>query len=132
MTTNKSSADFLLAEFETLQNRAISIEQNKSNRINFLLIIAAALIAGIGQIVGNSILQPYQSTVVFIAAVTLLLLGIFTLKHSVDDSVAIVILFRRAGRIRLWFVEQDNPIGQYVAFEYGDDRPRMDSPYLAF
>lgn len=126
------SADFLLAEFQSLQSRAIGLEQGKSSRVNFLLIIAAAIGAGLAQITGNASFQPYYSTIITIASTSIALLGFFTLKHSVDDSVAIIILFRRAGRIRLWFVEQDKHIGDYVAFEYGDDRPKMDSRYVAF
>lgn len=124
------SADFLLAEFNTLQNRASVLESNKSNRVNFMLILAAGVMAGIGPIISIPALQPYQGSIILFVAIAILLLGIFTLQQNIDDSVSIVVLFRRAGRVRLWFVEQDKRICDYVAFHYGDDHPKMNVPYI--
>ena len=129
---HKISADFLLAEFNALQNRAIALANSQSNRVNFLLIIVAAALAGVSQLVNSLTLQPYLYGVILAAALGILLLGLFTLRQNVDDAVASVILFRRAGRIRLWFVEQNPQIAQYIAFEYGDDKPTMDVPFLSF
>jgi len=126
------SADFLLAEFNALQNRAIAFSNNQSNRVNFLLAVVAAALAGGSQLVGDLALHPYFREVMLATALGILLLGLFTLRQNVDYAVASVILFRRAGRVRLWFVEQDPKIAQYVAFEYGDDRPAMDVPFLSF
>lgn len=128
----KMSADFLLSEFNSLQNRAIGLESNKSNRVNFMLILAAAALAGVGQTLSIATLQPFINSIVFFIALVILVLGLFTLHHNIDDSCATVILFRRAARIRLWFVKQNKEIAGYVAFQYGDDRPKMDVPFLAF
>ncbi|MCG2783723.1 MAG: hypothetical protein L6461_01310 [Anaerolineae bacterium] len=128
----KMSADFLLSEFNSLQDRAIGLEGNKSNRVNFMLILAAASLAGIGQSLSIVTLQTYLTSIIFFVALVILVLGLFTLQHNIDDSGAIVILFRRAARIRLWFVKQNKEIAGYVAFQYGDDRPKMDVPFLAF
>ena len=128
----KISADFLLAEFNALQNRAIALANSQSNRVNFLLIIVAAALAGMSQLVNNLALQPYLYGVILATAFGILLLGLFTLRQNVHDAGASVILFRRAGRIRLWFVEQNPQIAQYVAFEYGDDKPTMNVPFLPF
>lgn len=55
----------------------------------------------------------------------LFLLGISTLKNVTDYSIAIVSLFRRAGRIRRWFVDNNSEIERYVAFQANDDRPKI-------
>lgn len=126
------SADFLLAEFNALQSRAIALASSQSNRVNFLLIIVAAALSGISQLANSLMLQMYFHAIVIATALGILLLGLFTLRQNVDDAGASVILFRRAGRIRLWFVEQNPQIAQYVAFEYGDDKPAMDVSFLSF
>ena len=128
----KISADFLLAEFNALQNRAIALANSQANRVNFLLIIVAAALAGVSQLVDSLALQPHLYGIILATALGILLLGLFTLRQNIDDAGASVILFRRAGRIRLWFVEQNPKIAQYVAFEYGDDKPAMDVPFLSF
>jgi len=128
----KLSAEFLLAEFTALQDRAIALTNSQSNRVNFLLILVAATLAGIGQIASNPLLQAYLTPVIQTAALGVLVLGLFTLRHNVDDAGATVNLFRRAGRIRLWFVEQNPRIAGYVPFEYADDKPAMDVPFLSF
>jgi hypothetical protein len=97
-----------------------------------LLIIAAAMIAVIGQVLGQPLFQSFTFVIIFGICTILLLLGIFTLDQSILDSISIVLLWRRAGRIRLWFVEKDVKIAQYVPFHFGDDRPRIDSPFLGW
>lgn len=42
------SADFLIAEFTAIQDRAINLEKIGSTRVNFFLITTGAIIAGIG------------------------------------------------------------------------------------
>lgn len=128
----KISADFLLAEFNALQNRAIALANSQSNRVNFLLIIVAAALAGVSQLANSLALQSYFSAIILATALGILLLGLFTLRQNVDDAGASVILFRRAGRVRLWFVERNPQIAKYVAFEYSDDKPAMDVPFLSF
>jgi len=128
-------ADFLVAEYNALQDRAISLQQARSSRVNFFLVVVAAVGAGSANLIGNQGFQASQYQyfpVIALAAFSLLALGFLTLQQSVDDSAAIVIMYRRAGRIRLWFVEQDTTIAPYVAFQYGDDHPRMFVPYLAW
>lgn len=125
------SDEFLLVEFNALQDRATDIEKGKSGRLNFLLIFAGAIVAGLGQLFSTSLLTQYIELAAFICCAILLLLGFFTLEHSILDSITIVMMYRRMGRIRLWFVNKCPEIGKYVPFQFGDDRPRMDSPFLS-
>ena len=135
LDSGDSITDFLIAEYNALQDRAISLQQARSSRINFFLVVVAAVGAGSANLVGSQgfhISQYQYLPVIGLVAFSLLTLGFFTLQQSIDDSVAIVIMYRRAGRIRLWFVEQDTTIAPYVAFHCGDDHPRMFAPYLAW
>jgi undecaprenyl pyrophosphate phosphatase UppP len=133
VSDSKESAvtEFLIAEFNALQDRAIGLEQRKSSRINFFLVVTAAAVAGLANLIDNPIFQIYHPAIVALAAIPLLVLGVFTLNQCVDDSVSIVAYYRRAGRIRLWFVQHNVEIEPYVAFHYGDDRPRVYLPYVS-
>ena len=122
---NPLSAEFLLAEFNALQERAISLEEIKSGRLNFFLLVAGAIIAGLSSLYGNSTFSSMYLIGVLISSVVLFLIGMLTLKNIVDYSIAIVSLYRRAGRIRRWFVDQDSGLNKYVAFEPTDDRPKI-------
>ena len=119
------SEDFLLAEFEALQERAISAEDIKSNRVNFFLILVGATLAGFSGLANVSEIGEFYLALVGLGAFVLLLLGLSTLKNLSDYSIAAVILLRRAGRVRRWFVERDPSIQDYVAFPPNDDRPKM-------
>ena len=114
-----TSNDFLIAEFNALQDRAIGFEEIKSGRINFFMIIFAATVAGLSSLSGLTVF-PF---IVFVCAVIIFLLGVSTLRSVMSYSVAIVILFRKAGRIRRWFVDSDKRIEKYIPFEANDDRP---------
>jgi hypothetical protein len=116
-----TSKDFLIAEFNAIQDRAIGMEEIKSGRINFFLIIVAATVAGLSSLAGLTAF-PF---IVFAGSVIIFVLGVSTLKSVMNYSVAIVILFRKAGRIRRWFVDNDKNIEKYVPFEANDDRPSI-------
>jgi len=119
------STEFLLTEFNALQDRAISLEEIKANRLNFFLLVVGVVVAGLSSLYGKSSFSSLYMTSVFVSAFVIFLLGILTLKNSVDYSIAIVSFYRKAGRIRRWFVENDPGIDKYVAFEPTDDRPKM-------
>ena len=122
---SSKSEDFLLAEFEALQERAISVEDIKSNRVNFFLILVGATLAGFSGLANVSEIGGLYLALVGLGAFVLLLLGLSTLKNLSDYSISRVILLRRAGRVRRWFVERDPSIREYVAFPPNDDRPKM-------
>ena len=126
---SKFSTEFLIHEFNALQSRALNLESIKSSRINFFLIIVVAVTAGVSTVYKEiSELRSF----LMIGVLVLFVLGVTTLKHSVDYSAAIVILYRRAGRIRKWFVNENPEIEKYVAFEPNDDRPLFDISILAW
>jgi len=122
-------AQFLIAEFNALQERAKNFEDIKASRVNFFLLVVAATGAIFSTATQIDLFRQYYIESIILTALILLLLGLSTLKHSVDYSGAIVILFRRAGRVRRWFVDFDEKLTPYVAFEPADDRPKFSIPY---
>ena len=117
------SKEFLLAEFAMLQARLSDFESLKASRVNFLLIIVAAVVATVPAIADR--LQPYFAEAALAVGAILLLLGITTLFRAVEYSISAAVVMRRAGRIRRWFVEQDRSIAPYLAFPPSDDQPAI-------
>lgn len=130
----EASTEFLIAEFTALQERATTLEQVKSNQVNFFLIVFAGITAGLSGLSNVDSFERYVPVSVFFASLVVFLLGIVTLYQSVNYSVSIVSFYRRAGRIRRWFMDNDPSIAPYMAFHAGDDQPTFKLPpsYLAF
>jgi hypothetical protein len=127
------SKDFLIAEFNALQERAMSLEKIKSGRINLFLIIVAATVAasvtGLSSLAGN--LKQIYPIIILAGSVTVFLLGVLTLNSIMGYSIAIAILFQKAERIRHWFVKNDKGIEKYIPFEVNDHRsPIKVAPWL--
>lgn len=130
----QASAEFLIAEFNALQSHVTRLEEAKSNRVNFFLIVVAAAAAGVSGLADVGRFGGSFETVVAVAALAILGLGIATLNELVGYSESIVSLYRRGGRIRRWFVDSDVGIAPYVAFKACDDHPTLDLGlgYLGF
>jgi hypothetical protein len=130
----EATTNFLIAEFNALQERATSLEQVKSNQVNFFLIVVAGATAGLSGLSGVESFALYVPGTLFIASLVIFLLGIVTLYQSVNYSLSIVSFYRRCGRIRRWFMDNDPTIAPYLAFHAGDDQPTFKLPpsYLAF
>jgi hypothetical protein len=126
------SAEFLLAEFDALHKRVITLEQVKANRINFFMILTSAVVAGGASLSDKLSAYPYTSLLV--AGVTFLLavIGLVTLDYSLNDSVTMVFFLRAAGRVRRYFVDKDKDLTPYIAFEPNDDRPRVRAEGFSF
>ena len=127
MTNGKIGAEFLLAEFNAIQQRAIQIEQSKSSSINFYLVIVAAAIAGVSGTI-NLFPGAEISLLFFITSAFILVVGCLTLDHSINQAATIVLLYRRAGRIRRYFLEQSKDIEPYLPFQATDALPRIYLP----
>ena len=123
--------EYLIAEFNAIQNRAINLENLRSSRVNFLLFTTGAIIAGIGGLVQTDILLPYIKTIVLLAAGSILTIGLLTLNYTIDDTVTLVLFWRYAARIRRYFVDESPVMEKYLPFPPYDDKPRVDSSHLA-
>lgn len=112
---------FMVAEFEALASRALSIEQSRSSRINYYIVSVTAAI-GILSIIFQMQSAEYPMIALVISGV-IFLLGIATLSEYVELASQAVFLYRRAGRIRCWFHDKNPSILPYLAWTPGDDTP---------
>ena len=95
----KLGAEFLLAEFNAIQQRAIQIEQSKSSSVNFYLVIVAATIAGVPGIL--SFVPKEAARVVLIAMFAFIfVVGLLTLDHSVNQAVNAIRLYQHSGQFQ--------------------------------
>ena len=118
--------EFLIAEYNALQARALEFEKAKSSRINFLLLVLGGTIAGFSGLLefkATVVLANYNWLLIVLILINLCI-GILTLKFSVDQTVAIIAFHRRAGRIRNYFYQKDLGNLSFFAFPPTDEKPR--------
>ena len=129
----KLVADFMLAEFNALVERARDNDEINASRINFFLIVVAAVGAGLGAATEflTSLHEPLW--IVLAALLALLVLGAVTYYYSINSAIATVMQYRRAGRIRCWFadlaLDKDIP---YFAYIPADNRPHFTTSFWMF
>ena len=114
---------FMLAEFESIQARTRFLAQSNASRINIFLVVVAVVLVGLGLATSLPGSLEMARTGVPLALGALLCVGLVILNHSVNSSIAIVALCRKAGRIRCWFADQAPDDLPYLAFLPADDRP---------
>lgn len=124
LDSSSVSSEFLIAEFNALHERAMHLEEMTSSRVNFLLIVYAATLAILPSIFENFPGVALLATLLI--ALIVMVIGIMSLNQVVFYSTSVVVFYRRAGRIRRWFVEQSPEITSYVAFLPRDDRPLLE------
>lgn len=123
---------FLLAEFNAIVNRARDVDQINASRINFFLVIVAAIGAGLGGVADLSLpLNEYLWTA-FVALLALIVLGLVTYYYSIEASIATVVLYRTAGRIRCWFADLAPEVVPYFPYVPADNLPDFTRPYWMF
>ena len=118
-------ARFLLAEFNSLVDRARDCDQLSASRINFFLIIVGALAAGLGAASELKLSMPVYLWLAFFVCLFLFALGFITLIYSVRSAAQSADMFRLAGRTRCWFSDFAPEATPYFAFEPGDNRPHF-------
>lgn len=116
---------FMIAEFNALQERAKMLEEIRAGRINFYLLFVAAVGASFSAFSQFKYYQRYASEIILIICLILLALGFSTLFHSTEYSRASTNFYRAAGRIRRWFYDQYPQIAPYLPFAPADDIPNI-------
>jgi len=116
-------AQYLVAEFEVLNQRAIQHNQVIASKVNFYLAIVTAIAGGLLVAGSSDQFRPYLLPVACLALGLSCLLGIATLSQVLDLVASSRVLLRRAGRIRKWFLDFDASLLPYLPFKAADDRP---------
>ena len=121
-------AQYLISEFEMLHQRAEAHEQFIASKTNFFVGLTTATLGGLLFLLNESVgeVVPLVIMVVgFFALVFLLIVGWVIFKQSVDMAASAAIYYRRAGRIRQWFVDNAPSVERYIPFTVTDERPPL-------
>jgi len=118
------TAQFLITEYTSIFEKAKQIDEIKSTRVNFFLGTVGLISAGIAAAVNDLSISNIQNTI-FLSSTVLLLLGLFTLHFCQNYSVDSVHLARRAGRIRRWFLCENQKLAPFLVDEPSDDTPQF-------
>ena len=123
--SDELAAPFMVAEFTTLTDRILEIEKTRTTRVNYYIVIVSAAIAGITLVTGSNATNPPTSTPILVTAILLavFLIGIAILRENLTLAAQAVFMFRRAGRIRCWFLDKSPSILSYLPWSPGDDTP---------
>lgn len=117
------SSQYLLAEFGMLHQRATLQEQAIANKVNFFLVITTAIAGGIVVASDIDTFKPLVLPISFMVMLFLLVIGLSTFIQVLDLHASSVFFYRRIGRIRKWFLDNDPSLLPYTPFQVGDDSP---------
>jgi hypothetical protein len=129
---SEAATEFLVAEFNNLQEQARQIDDLNLSRVNFFLVVAGAISAGLVSIAGVQSLYSYYFWLVSGGMFALVLIGFVTLRQTILTAQVKYLLYRQCSRIRRWFVRYAPPIRSYTAFEIRDDLPNFVSGQSVF
>lgn len=82
-TTTEASVDFLITEFNALQQRAVQAEQSKATSTNLYLIIVAATLAGIPSLL-TLVPKEIIPVVLTSAFLFIFIAGLLTFEYSIN------------------------------------------------
>jgi hypothetical protein len=118
-------AQYLIAEFEALHQRSQAHEQFIVAKTNFFIALTTAVLGGFLLLFQEYVDNLMLSMVIVAALLFLVIVGWTVFKQSVDLEASIAIYYRRAGRVRQWFVDNAPGIEAYIPFTVADSRPPL-------
>ena len=125
-------AQYLISEFEMLHQRAEAHEQFIASKTNFFVGLTTATLGGLLFLLNESVGGVATQVIMvvgFFALVFLLIVGWVIFKQSVDMVASAAIYYRRAGRVRQWFVDNAPSVEKYIPFTVTDERPPLYVPH---
>jgi len=127
---NEVIAQYLIAEFEVLHQRAQAHEQMVIARTNFFIALTTAVLGGLLLFLKEYVKDWVLLSVIIITTLLfLLIVGWTVFIQSIDSKASVAIYYRRAGRIRRWFVDNAVNIEKYIPFKATDARPLLYVPW---
>lgn len=121
--SNEAIAQYLVADLTSMTQRAIQYENLLANKINFYLVLVTAAIGGLLFMANVSEIKPLILPIACLVILILAIMGLVTLLQGLDLSANTTFMFRRMGRIRQWFLDQEPKLLPYLPFTPGDDKP---------
>jgi len=119
--TNEALVNFLIAEFNALHARILSLENARGQRVNYYLLTIGVFVSFVSAQVGRALTDWHHPAGA--GAAILAIIGILLLRQHVVLAAQVVVLYRRAGRIRCWFDDNYESIRRYLPWTPGDDTP---------
>jgi len=116
-------SNYMLTEFEGLHQRASIQEQSIANKVNFFLVAVTAVIGGVFIVGGSNAETFFFLPFVSITSLFMLLVGVSTFVQILDLIANATFYYRRAGRIRRWFLDFDPSLVKYMPFVPSDEKP---------
>lgn len=124
--SGEESVNFLLAEYELVNQRIAESEELGNTRVNYFLTLTTAVIGGSG--IANIISAQHGNGIqinltLTVALTALLAYGLITLARILHRNGITDELKRKSDQIRSFFVERDPTIRQFVAFDPAKQSP---------
>jgi hypothetical protein len=123
-------AQHMTVELEILNQSANHAKDMLMNKVNFFLALVTAIGGGLAYMFTLDKLPNFLIATTCIVIFILILMGINTLRQSLDLSASAITFYRRAGRIRKWYVEREPTLEAYLPFNVADNLPRMSSSFI--
>ena len=95
------------------------------DKINFYLVIVTAAIGGL--ILASNIpeIKVFLLPIASVLLLVLFIMGWVIYLQGLDLNANSIFMYRRMGRIRQWFLEEEPNLYPYLPFNSGDDKPRF-------
>ena len=90
---NEKSMEFMLAEYNSIQEHVIKLEGIKSSRLNYYLIFISIIIASFCNIFEHLSKKHF---ILFLLSTVLFVVGFITLLENINYSQAVISLHRKA------------------------------------
>ncbi|MGI8485271.1 MAG: hypothetical protein ACR2OU_13530 [Thermomicrobiales bacterium] len=126
--TSENSAQFMIAEFESLysQRHALNTLTNSEINIYFAIVTASAVAVGfLSGFFAESRISFLWSTIGLVCV--LLILGLFILYRTINSRIQNVVYVRAMNLVRRYFVDHDPHLKIYLRLPVTDDSPRFSS-----
>ena len=123
-------AQHMTTELEILNQSADHSREMLMNKVNFFLILVTAIGGGLALMVSVDVLRNLIIPTASVVILILIIMGFNTLRQGLDLSASAVTFYRRAGRIRRWYIDQEPSIEPYLPFNVADNLPRMSSNFI--
>lgn len=120
-------AQHMSTELQILNQSADHAKDVLSSKVNYFLILVTAVGGGLILLGSMDDLQTFILPIACLVIFLLAVMGFGTLRQGLDTIALAVVYYRRAGRIRKWFVEQEPAMEPYLPFMVADNLPRMSS-----
>jgi hypothetical protein len=117
-------AQYMIAELDSLTQRALQHENMLTTKINFFLVLVTASGGGLFLSASITALENLLLPVSSLLTLLLFILGWVTFTQGLDLSANSIVMYRRMGRIRQWFLDAEPELKPYLPFNPGDNRPQ--------